>query len=277
MAPEYEWHAGRAFFLDRVNRQRYEADGFVLVRVSPDAGRQIHPTGLGYHSQYRGRELPPMYRHSETRLGAYGSYYPLHVPSGEQLIPSVWSCEETIRWFLHHLVEESPGADYWLQEDYPALLDRFPGGRSAITLLEHFSVWREIAQRRGTDGQQLIAALKAQCKVAAEDRGLDEYVRGIFADLTRRIAVGSTVEDFLQALERWTTNLERAVPGLMPPFCATMAQKATIYRQILTITVSGDQQGKSDHAAPAGVREPGAVGQGNPPALPLDERKGGGQ
>ena len=153
MSPSFEWHARRVFFLDRVNRQRYEADGFVLVRLTAcplDAGEPIHPIGLGYHSRYRNREQPPLYRHNETRLGACGSYYPLHVPSGEQLMPSVWGCEETIQWFLQQLVEGSPGSDYWLKEDYPALLDRFPGGRSAIALLEHFSVWRQIARTART-------------------------------------------------------------------------------------------------------------------------------
>ena len=234
----YEWQPGRVSFLDRVNRQRYQAAGFLLVRIVPHAPGEeplLSPTGLGYHSRYRNRELPPVYRHDETRLGAYGSYYPLHVPSSEQLLPSVWSCEETIQWFLRQLAEESPGADFWLKEDYPAILDRFPGGRSAITLLEHLSVWREIARLRGAGDQQVIPALKVQCKVAAEDRCLDEFVRSIFAGLARRIDAGTTVEDFLQNLERWTTNLESAFPGLVPPFCATMAQKATIYRQVLTI------------------------------------------
>ena len=81
----------------------------------------------------------------------------------------------------------------------------------------------------------MIPLLKAQCKAAAEDRVLDDYVRGIFANLHRRIGTGSTVETFLGNLERWTINRERAAPGLMFPYCATMAQKAAIYRRILTI------------------------------------------
>jgi hypothetical protein len=77
----------------------------------------IHPTGLGYYSLYGDRDLPPKSRSDETRFGSGGSYYPLHVPSGEQLLPSVWGSEETIRWFLQHLFNKLPWSDDWLSEE----------------------------------------------------------------------------------------------------------------------------------------------------------------
>jgi hypothetical protein len=42
----------------------------------------------------------------------------------------------------------------------------------------------------------------------------------------------------------WAMNLERAAPGLMPPYCATMSQKAGIYRQILTLLQAEEQHTK---------------------------------
>ena len=206
---QYEWHARRVFFFDRVNRQRYQAAGFELVWVTPnctDTRPLMHSTGLGYYSQYRTQEFPPLYYHNETQLGAYGSYYPLHIPSGEQFVFSAWSCEETIRWFLQQLVERGLWSDYWLKEESPTILDRFPGGRSAIAQLEHLSVCKEIARLRGVEDGQMVRKLKGLCEVAAQDQRMDEGHRSIFFDLTCRIDTEWTLEDCLENLEKWTTN-----------------------------------------------------------------------
>ncbi|MBA2681093.1 MAG: hypothetical protein H0U76_22185 [Ktedonobacteraceae bacterium] len=250
---QYEWHAERIIFFDRTNRQRYEADGFVLVWRLPsqngDASRRQF-IGLGYHSQYREKELSLGYVDSETQLGSYGTYYPIHVTSGEQLVASAWSHEATIRWFLEQLAEQHPRPEYWQKAAYPDVLDRFPGGRSYVSLLEQFSIcWEIVRLRRGRDKEE-VRHLGEFFRRALGDQRLDKDVRGDLSDLDRCCVGLSTWQQVKERLEQWATNVGRVAPQLMPPYCATVSGQAANYRQLLAI-LQEEEARREGEAAPS--------------------------
>ncbi len=36
-------------------------------------------------------------------------------------------------------------------------------------------------------------------------------------------------------LDKWATNLEAAAPRAMPPYCATLSEDASIYREMIAV------------------------------------------
>jgi hypothetical protein len=151
--PQYEWHEISTIFINRMKRQRQViALALLMIDNARPDGARCMPTGLAYvklHSE-------PIYTLSKTGLGYYGSYYPMHLASHEQLLSACWSNEPTIRHFLQLLTSSSPEPDYWRKADRLACIEQFPGGLAAINDLETQSVQVE-AQSNASKIVRIIA------------------------------------------------------------------------------------------------------------------------
>lgn len=134
-----EWHVVPGIITDRENLKEYKTVTTALVigqRYTNETGVHQIPTGLGYYSQWRTKELKPMYIDPDNGLGACGVYSPIHIASKWQLIYSSRSSEKSMQTFLQLLVMLSPGYQYWLGDNREQLLIDFPGGRAAIERIE---------------------------------------------------------------------------------------------------------------------------------------------